>query len=246
MYTIPLRRALVTDIGPAVSGGRRLRRGAQGRLRPRPATQDIEKVEAGGAGLKAVLVGLHRLGGVLRDRADAHLRQRRGALFSCRHPAAPPPASTFRCRSRSSPSAIWSGLRWASPCWWARGSPGGGAFRTSPRCIRPPAPRRMSRRPRGVTTSVTLARAPSVLPRSGRWALWSSRCCRGLAGAMAASRVRKAGQAHTLPRTEHDIPIGIGGAGVAAVPAARGVALLAFQHDQRPGHPRPGSWRSAA
>jgi putative OPT family oligopeptide transporter len=31
----------------------------------------------------------------------------------------------------------------------------------------------------------------------------------GLAGAMAASRVRKAGQAHTLPRTEHDIPIGV-------------------------------------
>ena len=31
----------------------------------------------------------------------------------------------------------------------------------------------------------------------------------GLAGAMATARVRKAGQAHTLPRTEHDIPIGI-------------------------------------
>ncbi|HEV2271332.1 MAG TPA: oligopeptide transporter, OPT family [Steroidobacteraceae bacterium] len=31
----------------------------------------------------------------------------------------------------------------------------------------------------------------------------------GLAGAMAASRVRKAGQAHTMPRTEHDIPIGM-------------------------------------
>lgn len=31
----------------------------------------------------------------------------------------------------------------------------------------------------------------------------------GLAGAMAASRVRKAGKAHTLPRTEQDIPIGI-------------------------------------
>ncbi|MGA7539930.1 MAG: oligopeptide transporter, OPT family [Steroidobacteraceae bacterium] len=31
----------------------------------------------------------------------------------------------------------------------------------------------------------------------------------GLAGAMAASRVRKAGQAHTLPRTEQDIPIGM-------------------------------------
>ncbi|MBW4050479.1 MAG: oligopeptide transporter, OPT family, partial [Proteobacteria bacterium] len=31
----------------------------------------------------------------------------------------------------------------------------------------------------------------------------------GLAGAMAAARVRKAGQAHTLPRTEQDIPIGI-------------------------------------
>jgi putative OPT family oligopeptide transporter len=31
----------------------------------------------------------------------------------------------------------------------------------------------------------------------------------GLAGAMAASRVRKAGQAHTLPRTEQDIPIGL-------------------------------------
>ena len=30
----------------------------------------------------------------------------------------------------------------------------------------------------------------------------------GLAGAMAASRARKAGQGHTLPRTEHDIPIG--------------------------------------
>jgi putative OPT family oligopeptide transporter len=33
----------------------------------------------------------------------------------------------------------------------------------------------------------------------------------GLAGAMAASRVRKAGQAHMLPRTEQDIPIGIVG-----------------------------------
>ncbi|MGH8298862.1 MAG: OPT family oligopeptide transporter [Steroidobacteraceae bacterium] len=31
----------------------------------------------------------------------------------------------------------------------------------------------------------------------------------GLASAMSASRVRKAGQAHTLPRTEHDIPIGM-------------------------------------
>ncbi|HEX3843541.1 MAG TPA: oligopeptide transporter, OPT family [Steroidobacteraceae bacterium] len=31
---------------------------------------------------------------------------------------------------------------------------------------------------------------------------------RGLTGAMAASRARKAGQAHALPRTEHDIPIG--------------------------------------
>jgi putative OPT family oligopeptide transporter len=31
----------------------------------------------------------------------------------------------------------------------------------------------------------------------------------GLAGAMAASRVRKAGQAHTLPRIEQDIPIGM-------------------------------------
>jgi putative OPT family oligopeptide transporter len=31
----------------------------------------------------------------------------------------------------------------------------------------------------------------------------------GLASAMAASRVRKAGQAHTLPRTEQDIPIGM-------------------------------------
>jgi putative OPT family oligopeptide transporter len=33
----------------------------------------------------------------------------------------------------------------------------------------------------------------------------------GLAGAMAASRVRKAGQAHTLARTEQDMPIGIVG-----------------------------------
>jgi len=31
----------------------------------------------------------------------------------------------------------------------------------------------------------------------------------GLRGAMAASRARKSGQAHTLPRTEHDIPIGV-------------------------------------
>src|SRR5207249_5064432 len=34
---------------------------------------------------------------------------------------------------------------------------------------------------------------------------------RGLAGAMAASRARKAGKAHTLPITERDIPIGIVG-----------------------------------
>ena len=33
----------------------------------------------------------------------------------------------------------------------------------------------------------------------------------GLRGAMAASRVRKAGQAHTLPRTEQDLPIGLVG-----------------------------------
>ena len=31
----------------------------------------------------------------------------------------------------------------------------------------------------------------------------------GLAGAMAAARARKVGQAHALPRTEHDIPIGV-------------------------------------
>jgi putative OPT family oligopeptide transporter len=34
----------------------------------------------------------------------------------------------------------------------------------------------------------------------------------GLSSAMAASKVRKAGNLHTLPRTEHDIPIGIVGA----------------------------------
>ena len=77
-----------------------------------------------------------------------------------------------------------------------------------------------SRRPPGATRCASSAPARSAWRRSGRWPSSSSRSSAGLRSAMAASRVRGAGQAATLPRTEQDIPIGIVGIDLAAVPAA--------------------------
>ena len=57
----------------------------------------------------------------------------------------------------------------------------------------------------------------------------------GLAGARAASRVREAGQADTLPRTEQDIPIGM--VGLVSLICLIPVAWL-FWHFSR--HQRPG------
>jgi putative OPT family oligopeptide transporter len=52
----------------------------------------------------------------------------------------------------------------------------------------------------------------------------------GLAGAMAAARVRKAGQAHTLPRTEQDMPIGTVGLISLACLVPIGILLGYFAH----------------
>ena len=54
----------------------------------------------------------------------------------------------------------------------------------------------------------------------------------GLAGAMAASRARKAGKADTLPITERDIPIGIVGLGHAGLHAADRVGARLFRERQ--------------
>ncbi len=206
MYTIPLRRALVTDSDlpypEGVACAEVLKVGAG-----REQEGDTETVESHGAGLKAVVVGsivsavFYLLVQTRMFASDVAFYFRVGskgattgfdfslsfALFAIGHLVG------LSCGFAMLVGAL-IGWGWAVPYFTALHPLAGaaadvaqGAWSHSVRFVGAGAI--------GVAAVWTLGTL--VKPVTG-----------GLAGAMAAARVRKAGQAHTLPPVERDIPIG--------------------------------------
>ena len=148
MYSIPLRRALVTDSdlpypeGTACAEVIKVGSGS---------VQDKDSVESGGKGLKAVLVGSLVSALFL---VFVQTRLFLGDVAS---------SSRWPC----SASATWWASPWVSPCSWARSSAGCGVYRISARCIPRPGMRAASRSGPGATTCASWVRAPSPCPPSG-------------------------------------------------------------------------------
>ena len=209
MYTIPLRRALVTNSDlpypEGVACAEVLKVGAG-----REHNEDIEAVESHGAGLKAVIVGsvvsavfyvIVQTKVFASDVAQYfHFGHRQGASgfdFSL----------SFALFAIGHLVGLWVGLAmllgaiigwgWAVPHYTALHPAAGGAA-TVAQAAWSHYVRFIGAGAIGVAAIWTLGTL--IKPVIG-----------GLAGAMAAARVRKAGQAHTLPRTERDINIGMVG-----------------------------------
>ncbi len=207
MYTIPLRRALVTTSDlpypEGVACAEVLKVGC-GHNRG----HDIEKVEAGTAGLKAVLVGsvvaavfyvivqtrifasdvarYFRVGsGGATSGFDFQMSF---ALFAIGHLVGP---------------AVGIAMLTGSVIAWGWGIPHFTALHPAAGAAADVAQAAWSHYVRYVGAGAIGVAAVYTLGTLVKPVL------SGLAGAMAASRVRKAGQAHTLPRTEQDIPIGM-------------------------------------
>jgi putative OPT family oligopeptide transporter len=206
MYTIPLRRALVTTSDlpypEGVACAEVLKVGCG-----HGHNADIEKVEAGGAGLKAVLVGSIVSAAfyvVVQTRVFAsdvarYFRVGSGsavsgfdfqmsfALFAIGHLVGPAVGIAMLVGA----GIAWG---WGIPHFTAL-HPAAGAAADVAATAWSHYVRYLGAGAIGVAAVYTLITLVKPV-------------LSGLAGAMAASRVRKAGQAHTLPRTEHDIPIG--------------------------------------
>ncbi|MGH8202928.1 MAG: OPT family oligopeptide transporter [Steroidobacteraceae bacterium] len=207
MYTIPLRRALVTTSDlpypEGVACAEVLKVGCG-----HDRNEDIEKVEAGGAGLKAVLVGSivsavffvivqTRIlaGDVVRyfrvgsgGAASGFDFQMSFALFAIGHLVGPAVGIAMLVGA----GIAWG---WGIPHFTLLHPTAGAAVDVAQDAWHHYV-RYVGAGAIGVAAVYTLGTL--VKPVLG-----------GLSGAMAASRVRKAGQAHTLPRTEQDIPIGM-------------------------------------
>ena len=207
MYTIPLRRALVTTSDlpypEGVACAEVLKVGCGGNR-----GSDIEKVEAGTAGLKAVLVGsivaavfyvivqtrifasdvarYFRVGS--SGAVSGFDFQMSFALFAIGHLVGP---------------AVGIAMLTGSVIAWTWGIPHFTALHPAAGAAADVAQGAWSHYVRYVGAGAIGVAAVYTLGTLVRPVL------SGLAGAMAASRVRKAGQAHTLPRMEHDIPIGM-------------------------------------
>jgi putative OPT family oligopeptide transporter len=207
MYTIPLRRALVTtsDLpypeGVACAEVLKVGSGAE-------KNADTESVDAGGAGLKAVLWGsvisaafyiivqtrifasdvarYFRVGG--GNSATGFDFSLSFALFAIGHLVGPAVGIAM---------LVGAGIAWG----WAIPHftmihPAAGAAADVAQAAWNHYARYIGAGAIGVSAVWTLGTLVKPV-------------LSGLAGAMAAARVRKAGQAHTLPRIEQDIPIGI-------------------------------------
>ena len=207
MYTIPLRRALVTQSdlpypeGVACAEVLKVGCGAE-------HEEDLEKVDAGAAGLKAVAVGAavsaafyvivqtrifasdvaryFRVGS--HGAATGFDFQMSFALFGIGHLVGLSVGIAMLVGALIS----WG---WGIPYYTAL-HPAAGAAAVVAQATWSHYIRYVGAGTIGISAIWTLITL--VKPVLG-----------GLAGAMAASRVRKAGQAHTLPRTEQDIPIGV-------------------------------------
>ena len=206
MYTIPLRRALVTDSDlpypEGVACAEVLKVGSG-----EAHDADIEAVESGGAGLKAVLVGsivsaafyvvvqtqlfasdvvkYFRLGRA--GAASGFDFALSFALFAIGHLVGP---------------AVGVAMLVGALIGWGWGVP---HF-----LLAHPAAGPAAAAAQGAWAHYVRFVGAGAIGISAVWTLGTlvRPVMRGLAGAMASSRARKAGQAHALPRTEHDIPIG--------------------------------------
>src|SRR6185437_252429 len=208
MYTIPLRRALVTDSDlpypEGVACAEVLKVGSGS------SEAAAESVESGGAGLKAVLAG-----SIVAAVCDVVVQTKLLATSV---------SSYFRIGDKGAATGfdfslsfalfavghlvgLWVGVAmlfgaviswsWAVPHFLLL-HPKTGAAIDAAQATWSHYVRFVGAGTIGVAAIWTLAKL--VKPVVG-----------GLAGAMAAARVRKAGQAHTLARTEQDMPIGIVG-----------------------------------
>ena len=205
MYTIPLRRALVTDSdlpypeGVACAEVLKVGSGAA-------HDADIEAVETGGAGLKAVLVGAltsaafyvvvqtkiftsdvvryFRFGKSQASGFDFSLSF---ALFAIGHLVGPAVGIAMLI-------GALIGWGWAVPHFLLLHPAAGSAAAAA----------------QGAWAHYVRFLGAGAIGVAAVWTLGTmvKPVIKGLAGAFAASRARKAGLAHTLPRTEQDIPVG--------------------------------------
>ena len=206
MYTIPLRRALVTDSDlpypEGVACAEVLKVGAG-----QAQNADIEALESGEAGLKAVLAGsvvsaLFYIvvqtqiftGDVARYFRFGRSGAASGldfslsfALFAIGHLVGPAVGIAMLV-------GALIGWGWGVPHFLLSHPAGGSAAAVA----------------QGAWAHYVRFLGAGAIGVAAIWTLGTlvKPVIRGLAGAMASSRARKAGRAHALPRTEHDIPIG--------------------------------------
>ncbi len=206
MYTIPLRRALVTDSDlpypEGVACAEVLKVGSG-----RAHDADLEAVESGGAGLKAVLVGavvsavFYVVVQTQIFTSDVVRYFRFGksgaatgfdfslsfALFAIGHLVGP---------------AVGIAMLVGALIGWGWGVP---HF-----LMMHPAAGPAAAAAQGAWAHYVRFVGAGTIGVAAVWTLGTmiKPVAKGLAGALAASRARKAGLAHTLPRTERDIPIG--------------------------------------
>ncbi|MGN2246057.1 OPT family oligopeptide transporter [Frateuria sp. GZRR35] len=208
MYTIPLRRALVTDSDlpypEGVACAEVLKVGSSN------SAEAAESVESGGAGLKAVIVGsivsavfyVIVKTRVFAEAVSDYFRVGdRGAATGFDF------SLSFALFAVGHLVGLWVGVAmlvgaligwgWAVPHFLLL-HPEAGSAADAAQATWSHYVRFVGAGTIGVAAIWTLAKLVNPV-------------ISGLAGAMAASRVRKAGKLETLPRTEHDIPIGVVG-----------------------------------
>ncbi|MGN6281225.1 OPT family oligopeptide transporter [Frateuria sp.] len=208
MYTIPLRRALVTDSDlpypEGVACAEVLKVGSSN------SAEAAESVESGGAGLKAVIVGsivsavfyVIVKTRVFAEAVSDYFRVGdRGAATGFDF------SLSFALFAVGHLVGLWVGVAmlvgaligwgWAVPHFLLL-HPEAGSAADAAQATWSHYVRFVGAGTIGVAAIWTLAKLVKPV-------------ISGLAGAMAASRVRKAGKLETLPRTEHDIPIGVVG-----------------------------------
>ncbi len=207
MYTIPLRRALVTQSdlpypeGVACAEVLKVGSGAE-------KNEDIEKVEAGGAGLKAVLWGAIVSAAfyiVVQTRIFASDAVRYFRVGNSGGATGFDFALSFALFAIGHLVGISVGIAMlvGALIAWGWGIPHFTALHPAAGAAAVVAQAAWSHYVRYV--------GAGTIGIAAIWTLLTliKTVVSGLAGAMAAARVRKSGQAHTLPRTEQDIPIGI-------------------------------------
>lgn len=208
MYTIPLRRALVTDSDlpypEGVACAEVLKVGSGG------GEAAAESVESGGAGLKAVIVGsivsavfyVIVQTKVFAEAVSSYFRLGdRGAATGFDF------SLSFALFAVGHLVGLWVGVAmlvgaligwgWAVPHFLVL-HPIAGAAADAAQTTWSHSVRFVGAGTIGVAAIWTLAKLVKPVVS-------------GLAGAMRASQARKSGQLHTLPRTEHDMPIGMVG-----------------------------------